>query len=208
MRIELECCGLKPISMEVSTNVPKVNLTTLGNKIIIESTNEPISCLTLKRRSMYSSKLCYLNILNPIYYFYQYKLNNRDVYLYDDDYFWMDIVFDNVITSNLTLKLIKQTKQFAESTYSITQCEHNKCFNIHYHNMPQIQIFRYKVSNILSQLFWSILISFLAIWQLCIDQKNIFLYLSGIAILLLFSSRKIFKYCYSKSKGQFINKTR
>lgn len=200
MKIELECCGFSPHALKVFTDIA-TKISILRNKIVIESSNERISHLTIKSRSIYTSRLCYLNIVNPIYYLYQYKLKNDDIYFYDDDFIWADIDIDSNLDSNLKIKLEKCTKHnngsnFAE--YAINALEYKK-IRICYHNMPSKQIYRYKLTNIASQLFYSILIMCLGVLILINNQDDIILYLCALMILLIVSGIKVYKYLSSKS---------
>lgn len=211
MRIELECCGCRPSSFKVSADVPAAKLTTVNHKIVVESSDEPIRCLTIRRRSMYRSPLCYCNIINPVYFAYQMKLHNRDVYFYDDDDLWADIVFDDDLSADVTVRLTKEDTQCNGSlatTYRIDQNERKKQFTVRRHPMPQMQMLRYKRVNILTQLFWSICISVLGIRQICVDRENMAVYLVALSLLLIYSGVKIYKYYASQSIEQADGKTR
>ena len=200
MKIELDCCGFSPRALKVFTDIA-TKISILKNKVVIESSNERISHLTIKSRSIYNSRLCYLNIINPIHYLYQYKLKNDDIYFYDNDFIWADIDIDNSLDSNLKIKLEKCTKHNNGSNlteYTIKPLEHKK-IRICYHNMPPKQIYRYKLTNIASQLFFSILIMCLGILILINNQDDIILYLCALIILLIISGIKVYKYLSSKS---------
>lgn len=210
MRIELVCCGFNPASIKVSTDAPAAKLTTVNHKIVVESSDEPIRHLTVRRRSMYRSPLCYVNIINPVYFICQIKLHNRDVYFYDDDDLWADIVFDDDLSANVSVRLTKETAQHNDSfgtTYRIDQDNRKKCFTVHRHPMPQMQILRYKRVNILTQLFWSICIAVLGIRQTCVDRENMAVYLVALPLLLIYSGVKMYKYYAAKSIEQTGGKT-
>lgn len=200
MRIEIECCGFNPASIKAVVDVSSAKSSITKNKIVIESPNQPIKCLTIKRRSIYNSRLCYLNMINPVYYLYQYKLKNDDIYFYDSEFLDADIIFNT--DTDWKLKLTRERKHINGSSicnYVLTAYNHKKGIRIEYHDMPQIQILRYKRTNIISQLFYAMLISCLAIWQMLVNRKNSLLYLIALIILLVISGVKIFRYYSSKS---------
>lgn len=201
MRVELECCGFNPILLQVVTE-EKTKIVLEKNKIVIESSNEFIGRFTIKSRSIYNSKLCYLNIINPIFYLYQYKLKNDTIFFYDDNFIWMDIILNDTIDDNLKIKLEKITKRIENSTvctYEITPDVSKKGLQIIDYYTPQKQIYRYKITNIASQLFYFILILTLMILQLVDNQENIISYLSALIILGFFSVIKIYKFYSAKS---------
>lgn len=204
LKIEIECRGFNPALIKVVTDT-KSKIAILKNKIIIESSNEPIRCITIKSRSIYSSRLCYLNIINPIYYLYQYKLKNDDIYFYDDNFIWTDVVLKDIFDADVKIKLSKNTKQANGSTISEYEINTHGCKNgirIKHYDMPKNQICRYKRTNIASQLFFAILILYLMIFQLIYDRENFRLYLSALIINFVISGFKIYKYHSSKSKKQ------
>ena len=202
MRIEIECCGFNPASIKAVVDVSSAKSSITKNKIVIESPDQPIKCLTIKRRSIYNSRLCYLNMINPVYYLYQYKLKNDDIYFYDSEFLDADIIFSTLNDTDWKLKLTRERKHINGSSicnYVLTAYNHKKGIRIEYHDMPQIQILRYKRTNIISQSFYAMLISCLAIWQMLVNRKNSLLYLIALIILLVISGVKIFKYYSSKS---------
>lgn len=199
MRIEIECCGCRPRAIHIITDA-EATLSRCGNRIVIESSNERISHFTIKSRSVYNSKLCYLNIINPIYYLYQYKSKNDDVYFYDNGFLWADIDVDNSLHSDLKItleKCSKSTNDLRYTEYTIKPSE--KRLNISFLRMPLKQIHRYKVTNIASQLLYSMLILCLGILALLRNQDNIALYSCALIILLIVSIVKVYKYLSSRS---------
>lgn len=200
MKIELECCGLKPSLIKVVADV-KTKISICKNKILIESSNEHIGCLTIKSKSIYNNRWCYLNIFNPIHYLVQYKLKNDNIYFYDNGFIWVDIDIKNTYTSDLRIKLEKHTAHINGSNlekYTINTLERDKIF-IRYHDIPAKQVFRYKMTNVASQLFYSVLTMCLAIVLLMKTREEILLYTCGLIILFVFSGIKIYKYLSSKS---------
>lgn len=115
MIVELECCGFNPTLIKVIADV-KAKISICENKILIESSNEHIGCLTIKNKSIYSTKWCYLNIFNPIHYLVQYKLKNDDIYFYDDGFLWVDD------EKNLQEALMNTKKVFYRSAISLFIC--------------------------------------------------------------------------------------
>lgn len=200
MIIELECCGFNPTLIKVIADV-KAKISICENKILIESSNEHIGCLTIKNKSIYNSRWCYLNIFNPIHYLVQYKLKNDDIYFYDDGFLWVDIDIKNTCTSDIKIKLEKHTVHINGSNlekYTISTLARDKIF-IRHHDIPAKRVFRYKMTNVASQLFYSVLIMCLAIVLIMKTQENILLYLCGLIILYIISGIKIYKYLSSKS---------
>ena len=200
MKIELECCGFNPHSIKVTADV-KAKISICENKILIESSNEHIGCLTIKNKSIYSTKWCYLNIFNPIHYLVQNKLKNDDIYFYDDGFLWVNIDIKNTCPSDLKIKLEKHTVHVNDSNfekYTIKTLARDKIF-IRHHAIPAKQVFRYRITNVASQLFFSLLILFLAIDFLIKTREEIPLYLCGLILLFVFSGIKIYKYLSSKS---------
>ena len=200
MIVELECCGFNPTLIKVIADV-KAKISICENKILIESSNEHIGCLTIKNKSIYSTKWCYLNIFNPIHYLVQYKLKNDDIYFYDDGFLWVNIDIKNTCPSDLKIKLEKHTVHVNDSNfekYTINTLVRDKIF-IRHHAIPAKQVFRYKMTNVASQLFYSVLIMCLAIILIMKTQEEILLYVCGLVILFVFSGIKIYKYLSSKS---------
>ncbi len=200
MIVELECCGFNPALIKVIADV-KAKISICENKILIESSNEHIGCLTIKNKSIYSTKWCYLNIFNPIHYLVQYKLKNDDIYFYDDGFLWVNIDIKNTCPSDLKIKLEKHTVHVNDSNfekYTINTLARDKIF-IRHHAIPAKQVFRYKMTNVASQLFYSVLIMCLAIILIMKTQEEILLYVCGLVILFVFSGIKIYKYLSSKS---------
>lgn len=209
MKIEIECCGFNPALINVITDVP-TKLSITKHKIVIESSDKIIQTLTIKRRSIYSNRFCYLNIINPIYYLHQYKLKNDNIYFYDDNFLWLDIILNGKLSSDFKFQLTRKTEHISGSSiniYAITTNSNKTAINIKQHKMPQSQVLRYKHTNIMSQLFYSALILFLIVFRLFVDQENILLYLGALIILLVISGVKIFKYYSSKSIKEVFNKS-
>ena len=199
MIVELECCGFNPTLIKVIADV-NTKISICETKIHIESSNEHIGCLTIKNKSIYDTRWCYLNILNPIHYLVQYQLKNDEIYFYDDGFLWVDIDIKNTCTSDLKLKLEKHTVHINGSNfekYTIKTLSRDKIF-IRHHDIPAKQVFRYRMTNVASQLFYSLLIMCLAI-VLKKTQEEILLYICGLVILFAFSAVKIYKYLSSKS---------
>lgn len=196
----MECCGFNPTLIKVVTDV-SAKIAIVRNKIVIEPLNEQVGHFTINNRSIYRSRLCYLNIINPIYYLYQYKLKNDDIYFYDDNFIWVDIDIKDAFNSDLKIKLTKTTKQIKGLTINEYRITTTVCEKIHirYHKMPSNQVYRYKLTNIASQLFYSIFILCLAILQLVKKQENSHVYLCALIILFVISAIKIYKYHSSKS---------
>lgn len=200
MIVELECCGFNPILIKVIADV-KAKISICENKILIESSNEHIGCLTIKNKSIYNTRWCYLNILNPIHYLVQYKLKNDDIYFYDDGFLWVDIDIKNTCASHLKIKLEKHTVHINDSIlekYAINTLSRDKIFFRHY-DIPVKQVFRYKMTNVASQVFYVALITCLAIVLILKTQEEILLYVCGLVVLFVFSGVKIYKYLSSKS---------
>ncbi len=199
MIVELDCCGFNPKLIKVTVDA-KAKISICETKIFIESSNERISWLTIKSKSIYNTRWCYLNIFNPIHYLAQYKLKNDDIYFYDNGFLWVDIDTKSTCTSDLKIRLEKHTVRINGSNlekYTLCTLSRDKIF-IRHHDIPAKQVLRYKMTNVASQVFYSVLIMCLAI-VLKKTQEEILLYVCGFIILFAFSGVKIYKYLSSKS---------
>jgi len=197
MKIELECCEFKPRLMQILIDDEEADFKILGNLIIVETNKEQIKKLTIKKRRFPNTKLSYLNIINPIHYFYEFRFRNNDILYYDKGNFLIDINFDEYLNTDLKLKITKgiqevNSQQIENYSYSIENKKIN--YNIITHSVPTKEILRYKLSNVLCQFLWSAFIISLVIKEIILHSEGSIGYLIAAIIILFISSFRIWKY--------------
>lgn len=161
-------------------------------------------CLTIKRRTLYDTPLCYLNALNIVFLFYQWNCAfNRDL-AFDESHAEIKIQFE--IKENVTAAVTFDCKK----TYILNSLYYRFSFEcLNYHNIKidkttkinisKKSINRFKATRILSMLLYSITVSLLFLMDIILYRSNIGISLIGFVINLFLTVHFIYKVINSKS---------
>ena len=152
--------------------------------------------LRLRRRTFFDTPLYYLNIINPLYFIWHSKYLNAQKAGYDEDFSAIEIEFwiDDEQAGRIELSSEKITNIYV-GMYHTLRCEQYsgiKKVNISNPAMDKIKVMRYRLTRVLSVLFYMLIFSILALLgfiegiisttetlvfcflNLCINSINIF----------------------------------
>jgi len=214
MNLKFECQNINSTQIYCTIDgVPfKCNKAKAG--IVAQLTLNPGKhCLIVKKRTLYDTSLCYLNVFNPIFFFYQWKcIFNRDVLAYDESHAEIKIQID--IKENIDASLVLDCKKtyILNSMYSSYSFMCSNYDNIEIEetiklNASIASIKRFKISNILSILFFSILTITLSLIEIILHKSNIGPYVISCCIVLLFSIVFSYKVLNSQSMSSISKKS-
>ena len=123
--------------------------------------------LTLIKRTFYDTPLCYLNILNPIFYLWQIRFSWRWNAGYDMGYASSEVSFElsEEGTPSLQISLVEHEIDEHSSYYTFS-CKSNGALKIlrdAKKMMSSVMVKRFRLTHIMSAAFYWLLLNFLCI---------------------------------------------
>lgn len=213
MNFKFECQNINPTQIYCTIDGVSFKCSKTKKGIVAQLTLNPGKhCLIVKKRTLYDTSLCYLNALNPIFFFYQWEcIFNRAVLAYDESHAEIKIQIDIKEDVDASIVLDCKKTYISNSMYSSYSFI---CLN--YDNMEidetiklnasKISIKRFKISNILSILFFSILTIIVSLIEIILHKSNIGFSVISCCVVLFFSMVFSYKVLNSRSMSSISKK--
>ncbi len=158
--------------------------------------------LVVEKCTWFDTPLCYLNIINPLFYLWQIKYSSIGHIGYDESYAALKIHFClKQENSSLSLILNKESIDDCYYVYNFQYVSSNglKISSIENKSMDLKKILRYKLTYILSNLFYGLFLDLIFLLDVINNKEEVFDNIVFMAIITLFSAISIYRTIKLKS---------
>ena len=158
--------------------------------------------MVIEKCTWFDTPLCYLNIINPLFYLWQIKYSSIGHIGYDESYAALKIHFClKQENSSLSLILNKESIDDCYYVYNFQYVSSNglKISSIENKSMDLKKILRYKLTYILSNLFYGLFLDLIFLLDVINNKEEVFDNIVFMAIITLFSAISIYRTIKLKS---------
>ncbi len=166
--------------------------------------------LTVTKRIFYDSILCYLNILNPIFYFFQLRFLGRKYLGYDESFASVKLSFSTKNQNDATIELNLDRKEIFDPSgqfYCISKMNTSGIENVCFQqlSMNKKYINRFKLIRIASALLYMLFFDILCAFEYISGNENFLESLIFCCLISAFSINIVWRTIKIKSVRDTIN---
>ena len=124
--------------------------------------------LTLTKHSLYSTPVCYLNILNPAFYIWQFKFLEYRLPLFSEAFpsIEIDFVVREKEKASIVLNYVQKTDDRSCGVFRLVEQTGLHNYLVCKQGSNSLQVKRYKMTYILNSALFMILVIFLAVFDM------------------------------------------
>lgn len=157
--------GSRKIICELDGAIFRFNKPIKGSAYVELPLDDGIHNLLLKKSSIYNTLVCYLNVINPIFFIWQLRfLEHRDIVI-EKEFALIEMKFETRKKREESVVFAFSERKDRETARFLTCVRMNKLYNVLITNkkVDYKQVSRYKITNILSSIFHTVLLNILSV---------------------------------------------